>query len=156
MTAALLMFLLPGLSRTGLALLAGLAFAELHCEGWVMFAAVMRLLMARDAGTLSPAQTLAGKALLAVGFALDVVLNVLATVWLLQPPFLRTSRDLELKVSGPGEALRVYVLRRQWLLSQRLEHNVFSGEVTGWRKDWSERFRRTWLDNIDPRGVHRS
>jgi hypothetical protein len=105
-----------------------------------------------------------GKVLLVFGYLCDVLLNVMATLWLLQPPFLRTANP---KVFAPPAAdagwwvrlkawFRDRFAQRQWLLSQRLEYNVYSGRVAGWRSTWSERFRRLYLDNIDPKGIHRS
>lgn len=127
-----------------------LGVVEFHLKGWVQFVAIMRLAQVRDEGRLSWLQMWLGRHLLAVGLAWDVVMNVFATAWLLQLPFRRTAGDWK----TDNRAL-AFLSHRQWLLSQRLEWNVYHGPE-GWRKRWSEAFRSRLLDNIDPRGVHRS
>lgn len=129
------------------------ALAEFHLEGWVLFSAIMRLQEVRDTGKFSASQRTLAKATLLVGLAWDVTMNVLATFWLLQLPFQRS------RGGGPADqsnAFIAFLFRRTWLLSSRLEQNVFhDGARWEWQRRFSERFRRELLDNIDPRGIHR-
>lgn len=134
-----------------------LGLLEFHLKGWLQFAAIMRLRDAYEKDRLSGPQRTLAKMFLFVGYLWDVGLNVLATFWLLQLPFLPTGKNYaRVGTMTAWDRFVAFTVRRQWLLSQRLEYNVYSGKVDGWRKRWSETFRRNYLDNVDSRGIHRA
>lgn len=95
---------------------------------WVFFVAVMHLKELRDAGTLTRAQKAFGYPALAIGLALDVLVN--ATV-----------------------ATALFVeLPREWLLSGRL-WRLSHGD--GWRAKLATAIRSQLLDSADPSGLHK-
>lgn len=131
---------------------------EFHYKGWQQFMAVMRLMEMNDLASkdprraLTPAQLVLGECTLYVGLFWDVVLNLLASFWLLQWPWRRTS-----KPPHYPQAWKNAIVQRTWLLSSRLEENVFGrGTTWQWQEELSNSFRQQLLDNGDPRGIHRS
>lgn len=96
---------------------------------WLIYTAVMRLMMVRALGLLTPAMKVFAYPWLAVGLALDFLTNiVLGTVVMLEAP-------------------------REWTLSARLWR--LSNEGTGYRQKWAIAIRAALLDAIDPSGTHR-
>ena len=98
---------------------------------WIIFAAVMRLKQVREAGKLTLAMKVFGYPALALGLAVDFVVNVVFGTLV----FLQLPREFTLS-------------RRLWKLS--------TGEA-GWRQRWALWLRVNLLDAIDPspEGVHR-
>ena len=96
---------------------------------WIIFAAVMRLKQVRDAGKLTPAMKVFGYPALALGLAVDFVVNVVFGTLV----FLQLPREMTLS-------------SRLWKLS--------NGEE-GWRKNLATWIRVQLLDGLDPAGVHR-
>ena len=96
---------------------------------WIIYAAVMRLKQVREAGKLTLAMKVFGYPALALGLAVDLVVNVVfGTLVFLQLP-------------------------REFTLSTRL-WKLSNGEA-GWRQRWALWLRVNLLDSLDPEGVHR-
>lgn len=96
---------------------------------WIFFVAGMRLKQVRDAGQLTSAMKVFGYPALAVGLAIDLVVNV---------------------VVG---SLLFYELPREYTLSARLWRH--SNESSGYRQRVALWLRVNLLDAIDPSGVHK-
>ena len=95
---------------------------------WVMFVAVMRLQMLRDAGQLTTGQKIMVYPTLLLGLVLDFALNVvLCTLIFIELP-------------------------REWTVSARLWRHSTQG--SGWRKKAALLVRTQLLDTADPRGYH--
>lgn len=147
---------------------------EFHYEGWLLFAAVMRVKQVRDLHAegkgppLSRTQRVLSYTTLAIAFPWDVVLNIFASLYFWEPPFRPTARGhLEASVIAMADVGRVrklflvivnFLRNRQWLLSQRLEWHVYHTDASprNWRRRRALSFRMELLDNIDPKGVHRA
>jgi hypothetical protein len=95
---------------------------------WVFYVAVMRLRQVRDAGKLTAAMKVFGYPLVAVGLALDLLVNV----------FIGSVVFLELP--------------RELTLSSRLWRHSTQG--SGYRQKVALWFRVNLLDAVDPSGVH--
>ena len=89
----------------------------------------MRLKQVREAGKLTLAMKVFGYPALALGLAIDFVVNVVFGSLV----FLQLPREFTLST-------------RLWKLS--------TGE-DGWRKDWATWLRVNLLDAVDPEGIHR-
>jgi uncharacterized membrane protein len=95
---------------------------------WCHFAAVMRLKMLRDAGTLTTAEKVFGYYVAVRGLLIDFVYQVIVGSIL----FLELPREGTLST-------------RLWRLSTR---------GTGWRQRLALAIRTQLLDSVDPAGVH--
>lgn len=106
-----------------LALTIGLPYAL-----WLHFIAIMHLKHMRDEGLLTEGQRVFGYPALAIGLALDVLLQAIITI-----PFLE--------------------LPREWTVSGRLWR--LSNGRPGWRQRLALTLRTALLDTADPEGIHR-
>lgn len=95
---------------------------------WVLFLAVMNLAEAKTAGTLKGFALWAGYPVLAIGLAVDLLVQV-----------------------GPASLLWME-LPRELTVSGRVSRLVQSG--SGWRKSLAEWFRDTLLKPFDRSGGH--
>ena len=96
---------------------------------WILYAAIMRLKMLRDAGLLTTAQKVFGYPALVVGLVLDAFVNlVIGSLIFMERP-------------------------REWTLSSRL-WRLSNGEP-GRQQRWALAIRTALLDAVDPSGIHR-
>lgn len=95
---------------------------------WVIYVAVMRLKMLRDAGRLTLGQKVFGYPTLLIGLALDAAVNLV------------------------GCSALFVELPREWTVSSRLWRH---SNGTGWRRRVALAIRTELLDTADPSGVHR-
>jgi hypothetical protein len=95
---------------------------------WLFYLAVMNLIRARDAGTLSRPAYILGLPILLIGLAIDFLTNmILVTILFLELP-------------------------REPLVTARLSRHI--NESTGWRKHLAQWFCKNLLDAFDPSGCH--
>jgi hypothetical protein len=95
---------------------------------WIIYVAVMRLKMVRDAGKLTAVTKPLAYATLAAGLVLDLLVNaVIGSILFRELP-------------------------KEWTLSARLTRH--SNALVGWRRGRAIKLRTALLDNIDPAGVH--
>lgn len=95
---------------------------------FIHYAAVMALLRAREAGTLTRAQRPLAYAALCIGLLIDFAVNVvICTLLFLEPP-------------------------REWLVTKRLIRHKRAG--SGWRFAVASWVCAELLDNLDPKGCH--
>lgn len=95
---------------------------------WVLYLAVMNLVRARRAGTLTRTAFALGSPLLVIAVLLDVTLNI----------FLFT--------------LLLFELPHEWTVSQRLSRHLHDSE--GWRLKVAVWFGINMLNTFDPSGTH--
>lgn len=103
-------------------------FAALNL--WVYYVAAMRLKMVQAQGKLTPAMQWFTYPVLAIGYALDFFVNVIAcSILFLEPPF-------------------------EWTVSARL-YRLSTQDKDDWRKARALALRTGLLDEIDPDGIHK-
>ncbi len=96
---------------------------------WAIYLAVMNLRRAKALGILGPIPFAFGLPLLALGLALDALVNAtVMTVLFKEWP-------------------------REWTVSRRLSRHV--RDSTGWRQARALWYCATWLDAFDHTGLHR-
>lgn len=103
------------------------AFAGMYAL-WLHYLAVMALMRARDAGTLTPWARRLGYPILFVGYGLDFLVNVFVLSFLL----------LEVP--------------REWLVTARLSRHI--NGAPGYRQSFSAWVCSNLLDAYDPSGCH--
>jgi hypothetical protein len=95
---------------------------------WLFYLAVMNLIRARDAGTLSRPAYIFGLPILLIGITIDFLTNIiLATILFLELP-------------------------KELLVTARLSRHIKDG--SGWRKNLAQWFCTNLLDAFDPSGCH--
>jgi hypothetical protein len=108
---------------------------------WLFYLAVMTLLRARAAGTLTPVAYRLALPMVALGITIDVLVNI----------FVMTALMLELPKWRRNPAAR-FGVEVEWTVTARLSRHIHDG--AGWRQAIALWMGANLLDQFDPSGKH--
>lgn len=96
---------------------------------WIFYLAVMNLKRARENGTLTPVALVLGMPILAVGYLIDMAVNVFVTLIFWGRP-------------------------RSWTVTGTLKYYLYKSEPGAWRETLAAWFCVHLLNAFDPDGKH--